>query len=252
MIFVSYSHLDKIWLDRFRKMTKPLEKYVELKVWSDTEIASGTKWRDEIDKALSRAIVAVLLVSINFLSSDFILDEELPFILAAARKHKLTVLWIKLTPCRVEVTPLQDIQAAAGVPDALNSMSEYGWMAALDKVGSDIDAILKKLETPVINTKLRSRPVKRKETDLQILAKPAWRETEVLIYPGNGFWYSQGRISPGKTKLTCWFGTEKTHTGSILKIIAITRPNSPLSPNSKHPNLPLHRTRSEEVTVKRA
>jgi len=131
-------------------------------------------------------------------------------------------------------------------------MSEYGWMAALCKVGGDIDAIVRKLETPIINPALEGRGLKQKEVGLQVLAKPAWRETEVLIYPGNGFWYAQSRIAKGKTTADCWFGDANTKSGSPLKIIALTRGSSPLSPGSKHPNLPIHRTKSREVTVKRA
>src|ERR1700722_18365598 len=134
MIFVSYSHSDKVWLDRLLKTAKPLEKYVEIDVWSDKRIEPGKNLHHEIDKALDKAIVAVLLVSINFLSSDFILNEELPYILTAAEKRKLELLWVRLTPCKYDVTPLSYIQAAAGFPEPLNSMDDFGWMAAVCKV----------------------------------------------------------------------------------------------------------------------
>src|SRR5271156_5181948 len=99
MIFVSYSHLDKVWIDRFLSTAKPLEQYVGLDIWSDKRIKPGERWNEEIDRAMDRAFAAVLLVSINFLSSDFIANVELPYILAAAEKRKLQVLWVKLTPC---------------------------------------------------------------------------------------------------------------------------------------------------------
>jgi hypothetical protein len=106
VIFVSYSHLDKVWSDRFLKMAEPLKKYVDIDVWSDKRIEPGKNWRQEIDKALDEAVAAVLLVSINFLSSAFILNEELPYSLTAAEKRKLFILWVKLTPCKYDVTPL--------------------------------------------------------------------------------------------------------------------------------------------------
>ena len=193
----------------------------------------------------------MLLVSLNFLNSDFVLNEELPYFLNAARKSSVEILWVRLTPCKFDVTPLSGIQGVAGFPSPLNSMNEYAWMAALCKVCDDVDSIVKDLETPVINPTLKDRKVKQKEISLQAPAKPAWRETEVLVYPGNGFWYTQGRIAKGKTTATCWFGDAKTKSGSPLKIIALTRPDSALSPGSKHPNMPLHRTKSKEVTVKR-
>jgi hypothetical protein len=252
MIFVSYSHLDKVWIDRFLSTAKPLEQYVGLDIWSDKRLKPGERWNEEIDRAMDRAFAAVLLVSINFLSSDFIANVELPYILAAAEKRKLKVLWVKLTPCKSDVTPLADVQAAAGVPAPLNSMNEYGWMAAFCKVCDDIDDIVKKIETPIINRALEGRAVRQKEIALQVLAKPAWRQTEVLVYPGNGLWYAQSRIAKGNTTANCWFGDKNTKSGSVIKIIALTRASRPLTPGSKHPNLPLNRTKSEEVRVKRA
>ena len=52
------------------------------KVWADPYIEVGGEWRRDISTALSRTCVGVLLVSGNFLASDFIYDEELPALLA--------------------------------------------------------------------------------------------------------------------------------------------------------------------------
>lgn len=157
MVFVSYSHDDKEWLERFRKVFKPLNRYAEIDLWSDKRIKAGADWRAEITKAMANAVVAVLLVSLNFLDSDFIGDEELPYILDAARKQKIQILWILLTPCLYKVTPLEKIKAAAGFPDPLNQMTEYEWMEAFCTVCDEIDKIVKKIETPVINSKLNGR-----------------------------------------------------------------------------------------------
>src|SRR6266404_1230335 len=115
MIFVSYSHRDKEWLRRFEMIFKPLTRYAEVDFWSDNRIKPGANRKDEIRKAMDKAFVAVLLVSANFLDSDFIANEELPFILDAAKKQKATIFWIRLTPCYIQATPLRHIQAVGGM-----------------------------------------------------------------------------------------------------------------------------------------
>ena len=71
-LFISYSHKDLYWLQRLRVYLKPLEKQYSLERWDDSRLQAGDLWREEIKQALARAKVALLLVSSDFLASDFI------------------------------------------------------------------------------------------------------------------------------------------------------------------------------------
>jgi hypothetical protein len=59
-------------------MVRPAAQKHGLKIWSDHEIPMGATWREEIEKALEWAQIAVLLVSSDFLASSFIEKNELP------------------------------------------------------------------------------------------------------------------------------------------------------------------------------
>src|SRR6267142_2101278 len=82
-VFISYSHRDKAWLDRLQTMLKPIVRNKAVETWDDTQISAGEDWAKSIDKAISAARVAILLVTPNFLASEFIASHELPKVLAA-------------------------------------------------------------------------------------------------------------------------------------------------------------------------
>jgi len=111
-IFICYSHKDNVWLEKLLTMLAPSVRDRHIDLWNDSMIAPGQKWKDEIQIALRRAKVAVLLVSNHFLASDFINTNELPIILKAAEQKQLRVLWIYLRSCLYESTAISEYQAA--------------------------------------------------------------------------------------------------------------------------------------------
>jgi hypothetical protein len=62
-------------------MLKPLVRRKQLSLWADTAIRIGDRWHPEIEQAIARSQVALLLVSADFLASDFVMDHELPALL---------------------------------------------------------------------------------------------------------------------------------------------------------------------------
>jgi len=127
-VFISYSRDDEEWLRRLQVFLTPAFRAGRLKFWDDTNIRMGDSWRAEIQAAIDRARVAVLLVSPNFLISEFIATDGFPKILQAARRDGLKIVWILLSTAPYEMTSvgrvIQEIQCAHPVNRPLDMMAD--------------------------------------------------------------------------------------------------------------------------------
>jgi hypothetical protein len=109
-VFISYSHLDNAFLVDVQRHFKPFLSKIDY--WDDSQIAPGTKWKEEIRKAINETKVAILLVSTDFLGSQFIITNELPPLLDAAEKEGAVILIVIVKPCLFEeFTELNQFQA---------------------------------------------------------------------------------------------------------------------------------------------
>jgi hypothetical protein len=142
-VFISYSHKDKEWLEKLTTMLKPLVRNQTINVWDDTKIKAGSQWKDEINEALAAAKIAVLIVSPNFLASDFIAEHELPPLLQVAKQEGLTIIWVCISSCLYQETEIGNYQAAHDISRPLKKLSE----AELDDVLVDICQKIKALSS---------------------------------------------------------------------------------------------------------
>jgi serine/threonine protein kinase len=122
-VFISYSHKDAEWLAKLRSFLVPLER-MGIPIWDDTQIKPGNLWRNEIKKALGSAKVALLLVSSDFLASDFINDQELPTLLKAAQNDGALILQVVLRPVMLEGTTLYEYQAVNSASNPLSGVDK--------------------------------------------------------------------------------------------------------------------------------
>ena len=111
-IFISYSHADSDYQLRLRTHLSIFERSGSVKYWSDTQLRTGDQWRNEIENNLEKTAVAILLVSADFLDSDFIRSNELPPLLDAWEKECVYILPVIVKPCSFShVTELSRFQA---------------------------------------------------------------------------------------------------------------------------------------------
>jgi parallel beta-helix repeat protein len=131
-IFVSYSHKDVKYFKEFKTMLAPAIRQRRVKLWDDTQIPAGAVWREEIKKALASSRVAVLLVSPNFLDSDFIQSDELPALLDEVAA--VTVYWVCVTTFLVNETRIGRYQAAHDCKKPLDTLKPAQRQVALTAI----------------------------------------------------------------------------------------------------------------------
>lgn len=127
-IFISYSHEDSEWLKIVQLHLKTIANTIGgIDVWDDTRIKTGDKWKKEIEEALQSAGVAILLVSPNFLASDFIANDELPPILRKAESegtHIFPIFVRQISKAVFLRSKLKDFQFLNAPEQPLNGCSD--------------------------------------------------------------------------------------------------------------------------------
>jgi hemoglobin-like flavoprotein len=88
-LFISYAREDTAWLERFLPYFKPAERGGTVEIWWDRKIPSGGDWGPILEREITDASAALVLVSVNLLNSNFILSTELPAIHAQRKSRNL-------------------------------------------------------------------------------------------------------------------------------------------------------------------
>lgn len=147
-VFISYSHQDEAHLRQLKKSLAPyINGDIQQWLWDDTQIHAGERWKNQIDAALEQANAAILLVSDDFLASDFIKQNELPPLLDAADQKGTSIVPVILSPCGFDdVKSLSGFQTA-NIPssDTLSSkLTEHEQKLWWTEVARNINKAIQK------------------------------------------------------------------------------------------------------------
>lgn len=85
-IFVAYSHVDEPLRHQLDAHLATLRRQGSIDAWHDRKITAGQEWRSEIGRELDSAQVILLLVSSDFIASDFCYTVEMK---RALERHEL-------------------------------------------------------------------------------------------------------------------------------------------------------------------
>ena len=110
-VFISYSHKDKKWRDELESISSHISAMAPSKVGQTNKLLRVHNGSTEIESALTNSKIAVLLVSPDFLASDFIHEHELGPLLKKADQGGVKILWVPIRYSAYKQTPLNNYQA---------------------------------------------------------------------------------------------------------------------------------------------
>ena len=98
-------------LERLRKHMAMLRRQGLITEWYDRDIEAGSEWRSDIERELEAADVILLLLSADFLASDFCYEEEMIRAVERARRGEAVVIGVVWRPVDGwEATPFSGFQ----------------------------------------------------------------------------------------------------------------------------------------------
>lgn len=109
-VFFSYSHRDEALRDELAKHLKLLERQGVITSWHDREITAGEEWKNQIDQYLESSQIILLLISVDFLSSDYCYDLEMKRAMERHEAGEATVIPIILRPVSWKTAPFAKLQ----------------------------------------------------------------------------------------------------------------------------------------------
>jgi hypothetical protein len=110
-VFYSYSHRDEELRNQLENHLQSLQRGGLIRDWHDRQIGAGSEWKNQIDRNLRSADIVLLLVSSDFLASDYCYDIELKLALERHERGEAVVVPILIRPVDWENTPFARFQA---------------------------------------------------------------------------------------------------------------------------------------------
>ncbi|HEX8502949.1 MAG TPA: tetratricopeptide repeat protein [Pyrinomonadaceae bacterium] len=110
-LFYSYSHKDEDLRDELETHLSTLRRLNVIAVWHDRRIPPGGDWGGEIDEHLRTADIILLLVSSDFIASDYCYDIELKLAMERCEAGEARVIPVILRPCDWDGTRFGNLQA---------------------------------------------------------------------------------------------------------------------------------------------
>ena len=158
-LFYSYAHEDEALRNQLNTHLALLQQQGLIRPWHDRKISASSSWGQEIDAHLQSARILLLLVSPDFIASDYCYGIEMQEALKRHIAGEARVIPVILRRCDWESAPFGKIQALPRDGKAVRAWSDRD--AAFTDVAKGIRRVVEELTGGSLEGKEDKRPGKK-------------------------------------------------------------------------------------------
>src|SRR5205807_7582494 len=130
----------EILLKKLKTHLKPLQRDGLIVVWQDRDINAGAEWERVINEHLNTSQIILLLVSPDFMASDYCYSIEMKRAIERHERGEACVIPIILDHVYWQVEPLSKLQA---LPTDAKPIMGADWHNQNEALFNVVDGILK-------------------------------------------------------------------------------------------------------------
>lgn len=215
-VFYSYSHKDEEFKNELEAHLEILRRQQLIDGWNDRKISPGSDWEEQINFNLEKAKIILLMISSDFLASDYCYDTETVFALDQHEKKESKVVPIILRPCMWNISDFGHLQALPtdGKPITEFENRDAAWLKVAEgiydlvkEINEEEKAVVQKMEMQIPSREVLIKALNLKSTSqdqLEIsLDKNGIRHNIVIFLDQYKAWY----FSP--LRIVKWGGKQK-------------------------------------------
>lgn len=173
-IFYCYAREDRALRDELEKHLGALKRSGLISTWYDREIAPGAEWEREIHERLNTADMVLLLISPDFMHSDYCWGFEMRHALARRQSEQIAVLPIIVRSVLWKGTPIAELQLLPSEGKAITKWTDRD--AAFEDVANGIYDVVEKIHLQRAEAERQRRLLEEKARQEETERQRQWME----------------------------------------------------------------------------
>ena len=149
-LFCCYAREDEALLLKLKNHLLPLQRQRLIEFWHDREILPGQEWQEQITRKLNDADLILLLVSPDFMASDYCYGIEMQRALERHVRGECVVIPVILRPVYWHGEPLGSLQALPTDGKPITGPDWHTLDSAFYDVVSEIHRVIQHLPSSVV------------------------------------------------------------------------------------------------------